>query len=197
MHTQQETLKILNCSKMTLARYVKSGKLNRTKKGRASYYDEVEVALLVKEVEDGKRKAGVEITEHEKIELPPEVNKEIENLSADTCLNKVGMQYLQDATKSLIDFGLYEECDKQILLAYSLSAQAYNHYFVRAMEVDAVDYAAETGSATVHPFHRVMMDHQKQMVNYSNMLGLNPLARTKFEIVEKEKNSSIMDILND
>ena len=196
MHTQDETLKILNCDKSTLSRYVKKGKLERIKKGRRTYYDEREVALLVKEIEDNKKRVGIEITPPKKIELPPDVKNEIEELSANSTLNKIGMDILMTTTNNLIDLGLYEECDKQILLCYALSAQAYNHFFVKAMEVDGITFA-DTGSATVHPYHRIMMDHQKQMLNYSDRLGLNPLSRQKFDIQEPKKESILQDILND
>lgn len=196
MHTHSDTLKILGCSKMTLSRYVKAGKLNKIKRGRKSYYDETEVALLVKEVEENKRKAGVEIKPKEKIELPPSAENEIQELSADTVLNKVGMATLREASKNLIDLGLYEECDKQILLCYALATQAYNHYFVRSIEVDSVTFA-ESGSATVHPYHRIMMDHQKMMSSYADKLGLNPLARLKFDIQEKEELDEMEVLLNE
>jgi len=195
MHTHEDTMKILGCSKMTLSRYVKSGKLNKVKKGRKTFYDEVEVALLVEEIEDNKKRVGIEIKPKEKIELPPSVEDELQDLSANTSLNKIGMETLSVATKDLIDLGLFEECDKQILLSYALSVQAYNHYFVKSMEIDGVT-VADTGSYSVHPYHRIMMDHQKQMLNYSDRLGLNPLARQKLEPKEKKEKSSIMDILD-
>ena len=56
MHAQKEALIILNCSKMTLSRYVQDGKLSRVKKGRKTFYDEHEVAALVKEIDNNKNK---------------------------------------------------------------------------------------------------------------------------------------------
>ena len=208
MHTHTDTLKILNCSKMTLSRYVKNGKLNKIKQGRKTFYDEHEVAALVSEIEDGKRKAGVKILPKEKIELPPTIENEIQTLSANTCLNKIGMEILSTTTADLINLGLYEECDRQILLCYALSSQAYNHYFVKSLEADVIlngqiiESEDETvkvfiGTAAVNQYHKMMMEHQKMMLSYSDRLGLNPLSRSKFEIEKPKKKSSIMDILNE
>lgn len=206
MHTQEDTLKILSCDKSTLSRYVKKGKLERVKQGRKTYYDEHQVAALVSEIETNKKKVGIEIKPKEKIELPIEVEKEIEHLSANSSLNEVGMETLATATRQLIDLGLYEECDKQILLCYALSTQAYNHYFVKSMEIDGINIDGQkvlmedgttmlfVGKVGVHSYHKIMIDHQKMMLNYSDRLGLNPLARLKFDIKDEEEvTDSIFD----
>lgn len=199
MHTHGETLKILNCSKSTLSRYVNKGKLKRVKRGRETFYDEREVALLVQEIEDNKQRVGIEIKQPEKIELPPEIENEIQLLSANSKLTRIGMEVLSTATSDLVGLGLYEDCDKQTLLCYALSAQAYNHYYAKSIEADSVSMNGEIveskdgtvqvyiGKATVHPYHNIMMDHQKMMLQYSDRLGLNPLARQKLNIKEKPK----------
>ena len=64
------------------------------------------------------------------------------------------------------------------------------------MEVDGVSNSIDTGRATIHPYHKIMMEHQKAMMNYSNMLGLNPSARAKLNIEKKQEPSSISEILN-
>ena len=186
MNTHKEALEILDCSKMTLSRYVKDGKLTRVKRGRRTFYDKREVALLSKIIQTNKQKYRTDLppAETRQIKLPPKIENEIQELSADSQLNKVGMQALQEATKSLDDMGIYEECDKQVLLCYALSVQAYNHYFVKSMEVDGIT-VAETGSATVHPYHRIMLDNQKMAITLSDKLGLNPLARLKFKTQEE------------
>ncbi len=208
MHTHENALKILNCSKMTLSRYVKDGKLERQKKGRKTFYDEHQVAALVLEIENNKKKVGIEIKPKEKIELPVEVERELKNLSADSLLTAVGMEKLSTATKSLIDLGLYKKCDKETLLCYALSAQSYNYFYVKSMKIDSVNVDGQIaeledgtkvmfiGKVSVHSFHKIMIDHQKMMLNYMDRLGLNPLSRTKFDIKEKETPISIMDELH-
>ena len=196
MHTQEETLKILGCDKSTLSRYVKRGKLEREKKGRKTYYDEHEVAALVIEIESNKKKVGIEIKPKEKIELPADVKTEIANVSSSENLTAVGYEYLSIATKDLIDLGLYEECDKQILVLYALSCQNFFKYLHSADENDCT-ITSDTGITSVHPHFKVAQHHEKQMLNYMDRLGLNPLARQKFDIQEKKENSSIMDILNE
>lgn len=207
MHSQKDALKILGCSKMTLSRYVKDGKLNRVKQGRETFYDEVEVGRLITEIEKNKQRIGMEIKPKEKIELPKKAKDEIAQLSANSSLNTIGMDTLATATKQLIDLGLYEDCDKQILLNYALSTQAYNHYFVKSMEIDGVNIDGQiaeledgskmmfVGKVGVHSYHKIMMDHQKMMLNYSDRLGLNPLARLKFDIQEEEERDEMEDLI--
>lgn len=207
MHTQEETLKILGCDKATLSRYVKKDELTRHKKGRRTYYDEHEVALLAPKIDENKRKVGIEVTPKEKIELPPDIENEVQELAADTMLNKIGIEVLFSATQQLNDMGIYEDCDKQILLWYALSVQAYNHYYSKSMEISismtgekikSEDGTIEVhvGKSSVHAYHKIMMDHQKQMLAYSDRLGLNPLSRQKFEIKEPKK-STILDVMSE
>ena len=181
---------------MTLSRYVKDGKLTKVKKGRSTYYDEYEVATLVKEIEENKKKVGIEIKPREKIELPQDVKNDIANVSSAENLTEVGYEYLSNATNDLINLGLYEECDKQILVMYALSCQNYFKYLHSANENDCT-ITNDMGTTTVHPHFKVAQHHEKQMLNYMDRLGLNPLARQKFEIKEKEKDSLIKDILSD
>ena len=68
-------------------------------------------------------------------------------------------------------------------------------YLYAADKHDSIT-TSDTGMITVHPYHRIMMDYQKLMLNYSDRLGLNPLARTKFEIKEKHEPSEMEKLLN-
>lgn len=195
MHTHSDTLKILNCSKMTLSRYVASGELTKVKKGRKAYYDEHEVAALMKEIESNKKKVGIEIKPKQKIEIKEIVKKDIADVSSVENLTAVGYEYLSIATNDLMDLGLYDKCDKQILVLYSLSCQNYFKYLLSADENDCM-ITSDSGITSVHPHFKVAQHHEKQMLNYMDRLGLNPLSRQKFEIEEPKNNSSIMDILN-
>lgn len=196
MHTQEDTLKILNCDKSTLSRYVKKEKLTRVKRGRKTFYDEHQVAALVKEIENNKIKLGIEVKPKEKIEIPEAVKDAIDNVSGADNLKAVGYEYLSLATNDLINLGLYEECDKQILVLYALSSQNYFKYLYSADENDCL-ITSDGGITSVHPHFKVAQHHEKQMLNYMDRLGLNPLSRLKFEIEKPKKKSSIMDILND
>jgi len=195
MHTQQDTLKILNCSKMTLSRYVSSGELTRVKKGRKTFYDEHEVAALVKEIENNKKKVGIKIKPKEKIELPPDIKTEIANVSGSDNLTAVGYEYLSTATNDLINLGLFEDCDKQILVLYALSSQNYFKYLHSADENDCIT-VNDSGIVTVHPHFKIAQHHEKQMLAYMDRLGLNPLSRQKFEIKEPDKKSMLRNILD-
>ena len=194
MHTHSDTLKILNCSKMTLSRYVASGELTKVKKGRKTFYNEHEVAALVLEIEANKKKVGIKIKPKEKIELPNELETKIKNVSGGENLTAVGYEYLSIATNDLMDLGLYDKCDKQILVLYALSCQNYFKYLRSADDNDCL-ITSDSGMTTVHPHFKVAQHHEKQMLNYMDRLGLNPLSRQKFEIKEEEKViDSIFDI---
>jgi len=195
MHTHTDTLKILNCSKMTLSRYVASGELTKVKKGRKTFYDEHEVAALVKEIEINKKKVGIEIKPKQKIEIKENVKRDIENVSSIENMTSVGYEYLAIVTNDLMDLGLYDKCDKQILVMYALSCQNYFKYLLSANENDCL-ITSDSGITTVHPHFKVAQHHEKQMLNYMDRLGLNPLSRQKFEIKEEEKKSTLMDIIN-
>ena len=195
MHTQEDTLKILNCDKSTLSRYVKKGKLDRQKVGRKTYYEEYQVATLVKEIEDNKAKVGIEIKVREKIEIPQEVKSAIHDVSGGDNLTAVGYEYLSMATNDLINLGIYEECDKQILVLYALSSQNYFKYLKSADENDCM-ITSDSGITAIHPHFKVAQHHEKQMLNYMDRLGLNPLSRLKFDIKEEEEKleDSIFDM---
>ncbi|WP_456451625.1 P27 family phage terminase small subunit [Hydrogenimonas sp.] len=180
MHTHAEALKILGCSKSTLHKYVKEGRLKRIKRGRHTYYDEHEVAALVPVVEEGKKKGHKPIKEKEPIPLPDNVASEVGNIAANSKLDAVGMQYLSEAAKWLEESGLFEECDRHVLLDYAIHAMLWNRYIVLAMENDGVTMNA-SGSMQVHPYHRIAMDHHRQMMACADRLGLNPKARQKLK----------------
>ena len=186
MHTQEDTLKILGCDKSTLSRYVKKGKLTREKQGRKTFYNEHQVAVLVKEIEDNKKKLGIEIKEKEQILIPKEIKTEIANVSGGDNLTAIGYEYLSVATNDLMNLGLYEKCDKQILILYALSSQNYFKYLHSANDNDCT-ITSDSGITAIHPHFKVAQHHEKQMLNYMDRLGLNPLARLKFEIQEEKE----------
>lgn len=193
MHTHNETLAILGCTKMALSRYVKDGKLTKTKKGRNTYYDEHEVASLVAEVADGRKRRGLEEKPKEPIPLPDDVQTAITNVSSGHLLDSVGFEYLAQGTASLKELGLYHDCDKQVLVLYAINAQMYYRYLHSSSQQDHATLNA-SGTMTLHPHFKVMQHHEKQMLAYMDRLGLNPLSRNKFEI-EKKKDIDPMEAL--
>lgn len=186
MHSQSDALKILNCNKSTLSRYVKKGKLTRENKGRKTYYCEHQVAELSREINSNKIKVGIKIKPKQKIELPQEVKNAVDNISGGDNLKAVGYEYLSTATNDLMDLGLYDKCDKQILVLYALSCQNYFKYLYSADENDCL-ITSDSGITSVHPHFKVAQHHEKQMLNYMDRLGLNPLSRQKFTIKEEEE----------
>ena len=197
MHTHKETLEILNCSKMSLSRYVREGKIEKIKKGRKAFYNKYDVAALLHEVTKNKEKykPNAPKREKKKIELPEEDKKAFQVYASADNLTKVGYQYLAEATEDLKKLGLYEDVDREILLQYALSAQNFYKYLFLSNENDGI-FQTESGTVTLHPYVKIMQHHQKMLLSFSDRLGLNPLARQKFELKEPEKKSTIMDILN-
>jgi len=188
MHTQKEALTVLNCSKMTLSRYVRDGKIKRVKKGRRTYYDEHEVAALVQQIEDNQSKYRPELPKREKqrIELPKEAEEVCKNISSAENLTAVGYEYLSMVTEHLIDLGLYDKCDKQILVLYAISCQNYFKYTYLGNKENCI-FKSDSGAVTLHPFFKVAQHFEKQMLNYMDRLGLHPLSRQKLEFEEKKE----------
>lgn len=195
--TSKMALSILGCSTKTLQRKKKDGEIQSIKKGRIWYFYEDEILSIV---EDVKKKQIIyspnEIIkkQKEKITINAEIEKAGVNLSANSELNEIGLETLQTATKDLIRLGLYEECDKQILFMYALNNQAYNRFFVLAMQSDGI-CSNEAGNLSVHPYHKTMQYHEKQIMQCMDRLGLNPLSRQKFNVKEKEDYDEMEDIL--
>lgn len=198
MHTHKEALIILNCSKMTLSRYVKDGKLERVKKGRRTYYNEHEIAALAKEVEDNKSKYRPELPKREKkrIEIPDEVKEICKVVSSADSLNKVGYEYLAEVTEYLKNTNLYNDADKEILVQYALSVQNYYKYLYLATQENCI-FRSDTGAITLHPYFKVMQHHEKQMLAYMDRLGLHPLSRQKMEIEEKRELTEMEKLIFD
>lgn len=195
MHTQKEALTILGCDKSTLSRYVKEEKIKRVKKGRNTYYDEHEIAALVKTVESNKIKVGIEVKEKEQIPIEKELIEVIENIDHGSSLDKMGFQYLAEATITLKELGLYKDCDKQILVLYAINCQMYFKYLYASEQQDHIT-TSMGGTSTIHPYFKVMQHHEKQMVAYMDRLGFNPLSRNKFDIEKKKALDPMDELIN-
>ena len=195
MHTHKEALIVLNCSKMTLSRYVKDGRLQRLKKGTRTYYDEHEVAALVKEIEDNKSKYRTDLPKKEKkqIPIPDEIKEVCKNISSSDVLTAVGYEYLSEATQNLKALNLYNDVDKEILVLYALSAQNFYKYLNLSSESNCI-ITSDSGMVSLHPHFKVMQHHEKMLLSYSERLGFNPLTRTKFEI---KKDEEVIDSIFD
>lgn len=192
MHNHENTLKILNCSKATLSRYAKSGRLNKTKKGRNTFYNEHEVAVLVLEIENNKRRVGIEIKPKEEIEPPKEII--FIATKSEMILDAYGLEVLADVTNELTQLGIISTIDRRSLEKYAIASQQVNKYILLADGVDSV-IVAENGSMSIHPYHRIMCDYQKIVSNYEKEFGLTPLSRQKFSIKEKEEIDEMEAIL--
>ncbi len=181
MHSQKETLAILGCNKSTISRYVKSGDLERVKKGRQTYYHEHEVAVILNKIDKNKAKQGKEVKVKRIIPIKDDIPKEVLSTELFHELTTIGMSLLLSATTDLKELGLYKECDKQILLMYAFSGQMTTHFANAMLAHDGIA-TTDAGVQSVHPYHKMMQYHETQMLKYMDRLGLNPLSRNKFEI---------------
>ena len=125
------------------------------------------------------------------IELPNEVKELCKNISSTENLTKVGFEYLAETTEYLKKSNLYQDADKEILVQYALSVQNFYKYLYLSNQNECI-FKSDTGAITLHPFFKVMQHHEKQMLNYMDRLGLNPLARQKLNI-EAEKELTEME----
>lgn len=197
--TTDRAIAILGCSAKTLQRKKKDGEIKAIKKGRNWYFYEDEILSIVEDVKKKQITYSPNETikkQKEKITINAEIEKAGVNLSANSELNEIGLETLQTATKDLIRLGLYEECDKQILLMYALNMQAFNRFLCLATQEDCI-YTNEAGNISVHPYFKVMQFHEKQVLQYMDRLGLNPLSRQKFPIKEKEEFNEFAEFLCD
>lgn len=194
MHTQDEALEILQCSKVTLGRYVKKGKLTRHKQGRRSYYDEREVARLLLEIENNSKKYRPDIKKQEPKQIP--IKEEPKRVVADnrSILDDVGMSILMTATKQLKEKNIIQKTDLRALEQYAHSLQMFYRYSELADRVDCV-VTSDNGVSTVHPYHKVAMDYSKKAQSYEKELGLTPLSRQRLKIEDKKEHieASIFD----
>ncbi len=192
MHNHENTLKILNCSKATLSRYAKSGRLNITKKGRNTFYNEHEVAVLVLEIENNKRRVGIEIKPKEEIEPPKEII--FIATKSEMILDAYGLEVLADVTNELTQLGIISTIDRRSLEKYAIASQQVNKYILLADGVDSI-MMAENGSISVHPYHKVMCDYQKIVSNYEKEFGLTPLSRQKLITIEEKEYNPFEEFL--
>lgn len=199
MHSQSETLRILGCSKATLSNYVKRGRLTRNKSGKNTFYDEREVALLLPEIEANRKKHCPDLPKKKPPPEPgPPPKENRPPLSFDhtaELLDEYGLEVLADTTKKVKDLGIFEEIDRYALEQFAFHSQEAHKYWVKSSQEDGVSVGA-MGGKTVHPYHRIMKDHQKSMQYYMDRFGLTPDARRKLGVEKKKKPSSIMDVIN-
>ena len=192
MHNHENTLKILNCSKATLSRYTRNGRLNKTKKGRNTFYNEHEVAGLVLEIENNQRRVGKEIKPKQEIEL----QKEIPFIAtSEMILDAYGLEVLADVTDELTRLGLISTIDRRSLEKYAIASQQTNKYILLADSVDSI-MTAENGAISIHPYHKIMCDYQKIVSKYEKEFGLTPLSRQKLTIKEEEEFNEFDEFCN-
>lgn len=195
MHTYEETLAILECSKSTLANYVNDGRLAKHKRGRKTYYDEIEVAKLKHEIDTKREKYRPDLPPKEPITIPDKPKRPIAKGDLPR-LNDTGMQILSHVTAELREFGIIDRIDKMAIEDYAYNEQQYRHFSSLAMEENGVQFNAD-GVASVHPWHRIAMEHRKQANTLADRLGLNPLYRQKLNLREKEEIDPMEELLNE
>lgn len=200
MLSQKDTLKILDCSKSSLCKYVKNDDLKRIKEGRNTFYDEHEVVELAAAIKADRKQFRPDLSERKKetITLPQidKVQANFKNISISSKLTEIGLFYLKNIIDHLKELNLYKDFYLPTLNRYARVAQLYEEYSLRADGMDNIS-TNNSGSESVHPYHKVAQDYKKEMNKIENDFGLNPLALKKLTIVKKEEdkpNDSIFDI---
>lgn len=200
MLSQIDTLKILDCSKSSLSKYVKNGDLKRIKKGRNTFYDEHEVVELVASIKADREQFRPDLSKRKKetIVLPPldtDTSLNFKNTSISSELTEIGIFYLQNIIDHLKELNLYKEFYLPTLNRYARVAQLYDEYSLLADNINNIS-TNNSGSESVHPYHKVAQDYKKEMNKIEDNFGLNPLALKKLTIIKKEEDKPINSILD-
>ena len=62
------------------------------------------------------------------------------------------------------------------------------------MNTDAISMSSG-GALALHPYHKAMQYHEKQMLQLMDRMGLNPASRQKLSIIKDEENEDPMEAL--
>ena len=196
MLSQSDTLKMLDCSKSSLSKYVKNGDLKRNKEGRNTFYDEHEVVLLAAIIKADRKQFRPDLSDREKETIvapssyaPP---SDFRGISISTELNDIGLFYLKSIIDHLEELNLYKATYLPVLNRYGRAGQLYEEYSLKASAVNSIS-TNNSGSESVHPYHKVAENYKKEMNTIENNFGLNLLALQKIDTPKGPVNLSILE----
>ena len=196
MKTTKETIEILKCNPCLISRFINDGRLileadQSTDKRKKFFTDEsVENLRISRSKEIVKKIAKVEIEikkEKKRKKLQKENSESFE-------LNDLGKQIMLDTVAELKSLGLHRENDKYAILDY---AMFYQLAMASTLEASKnITYWDMKGIQRISADTTVSISLQRMLDDKRKRLGLDPHARAKLTIKEKEDLDEMSEIMN-
>lgn len=184
------TIKKMGPGKETL--YLKSD-IEQCKINKSDKYITKKNKEKAKEKTEQKKKV-IEKRIEKNIETKEKCKKDLEEKDFNP-LNEIGQTEFLRIEKLLKENGTYQEMDRSIVLAYSLSYQNYVDAIHQSNNNDNTT-TDDFGNLKVHPYFTIADKCLTQMTKLSNMLGISVRARIGIGAKEKPKKG-ILDFLKD
>jgi len=179
--TMDEAVDFLGCSKRTLYRYVKDGRLSYTEKNGGKWFKRKDLAPILTNIIDNKEKhrpdTSDEPSKSKKKELIADTDllqRILKATKPKPILNGTGKEVLMATTKYLKDIGFIDNTTKEPILRYSIAVQMKEVYLELATEFQVKFY------------FDLVKQFQSEIQHYEKELGLTPAALAKIKPMEKE-----------
>lgn len=187
----KQAIAVIGCNRRTLTKYISDGLLvvDEVIKG-ANHFKAESVKALISIYENQKSsvpKKYVKEVEKKEISKP-----KIENAPAHE-LNEIGLQVMSEAIDELKALGVYRNSDNIALNSYAMQYQLYVHFQNKAMISDSITYDTK-GNEKISPYAVIADKHFTNYLKIQQNLGLNPSARQKLTIKEKEELDEMGDL---
>ena len=108
-------------------------------------------------------------------------------------LREIGLEILSQATKELKDLGIHRNSDNIILSDYAMQYQLYVFFQNKAMLTNSITFNAK-GVEIVTPYAVIADKHFTNYLKIQQSLGLNPSARQKLTLKQKEDIDEMGDL---
>ena len=190
INTNQAIL-IIGCNRRTLTKYISDGLLAVEKviKG-ANHFTTESVKALIAIYENNQSSKPKKYVK--KIELKNSAPKKpAENIP--NKLDDIGLEVLSLATKELQDIGIYRTSDNLALNSYAMQYQLYVYFQTIALNDDSV-ISDFKGGLKISPYAVIADKHFTNYLKIQQSLGLNPSARQKLTLKEKNDLDEMGDL---
>ena len=185
MKTKKEAVELLQCHPGSISRFVNQGKLTEIKNvlpdGRIKFYtdESIEKLMLLREPVIAKAKA---IKKYQK-----KISKKNESFE----LNEIGNSIMSSTIEELKSLGIYRKNDNYAIFDYAMFYQiSMNTVGIASQHV--IDGA----SVSVNPDIKIALAISRLLDMKRQSLGLNPAARERITIKEKELMDEMGGLVN-
>ena len=165
--TMKNALSHIGCSRQTMTKWIKMGKLTPTKDNLGHLvFDVREIRKMAGQYDDNmdmRKIKGLHAAP-----LPKQVSTYLKEKQDEDILNHFGKQELMRITEQLNDLGFLPLADKGVILRYSIAIQMQNRYLHEMKEDEG------------NPIYIKMYEmFTKQVTGYEKSLGLTPESASK------------------